>query len=164
MTKEPHDNHAILERYERLWIYFGLAMVTVFILGIGYTVLNYGGAIPVSASRIDATKVRTEGDFANPRVEQVGSEFVVYAQVFAFGYLPAEIKVKKGAKVTFNITSPDVQHGFMVQGTNINVQVIPGEVARVTHTFDRAGEYLLVCNEYCGLGHANMISKVIVEE
>lgn len=164
MTNEPHDNHSILERYERLWIYFGLVMITVFILGIGYTVLNYGGAIPVSTQRVDPTKVRTEGDFANPRVEQVGNEFVVYAQAFAFGYLPAEIKVKKGAKVTFYVTSPDVQHGFMVQNTNINIMVLPGEVAKVTHTFPRAGEYLLICNEYCGIGHANMMSKVIVEE
>lgn len=158
------DNHSTIEKYERMWLYFGFAMIVVFLIGIGYTVANFGGAIPVEASRIDATKVRTEGEFANPRVEQVGDEYVVYAQAFAFGYLPAEIKVKKGKKVTFYITSPDVQHGFMIQNTNINVQVIPGEVGKVSHTFKSAGDYLIICNEYCGLGHANMISKITVEE
>ena len=164
MTNKPHDNHEIIERFEKLWIYFGFAMIAIFILGIGYTVLNYGGAIPVTSQRVDATKVRSEGDFANPRVEQVGNEYVIYSQAFAFGFLPTEMKVKKGAKVTFYITSPDVQHGFHVQNTNINVQVIPGEVAKVVHTFNRAGDYLITCNEYCGIGHANMLSKITVEE
>lgn len=159
-----NDNHAAIERYERLWLGFGLAMIVVFLLLIGYTMVNFGAAIPISAKQVDVTKVRTEGDFANPRVEQVGDEYVVYAQAFAFGYMPSEIKVKKGKKVTFYVTSPDVQHGFMIEKTNINLQVIPGEVGKVSHTFTATGEYKLICNEYCGIGHANMISKVIVEE
>jgi cytochrome c oxidase subunit 2 len=158
------DDHSIIEKYERAWIGFGLAMLLVFILGVAYTVANYGNTIPVSVQRVDPTKVRSQGDFANPRVEQVGNEYVAYVQAFAFGYLPAEIRVKKGRNVTFYVTSPDVQHGFYVQDTNINIQVIPGEVAKVSHVFKKAGEYLIVCNEYCGLGHANMISKVTVEE
>lgn len=158
------DDHQIIEKYERIWLGFGLAMIVVFLLLVAYTMLSFGGSIPIATQRVDATKVRTEGDFANPRVEQVGNEYVVYAQAFAFGYLPAEIKVKKGRKVTFYITSPDVQHGFQIEKTNINVQVIPGEVAMVTHTFKQAGTYKLICNEYCGLGHSGMISRVLVEE
>ncbi len=157
-----HNEH-VVERYERAWILFGLGMVTVFIILIGYMMLTMGNTNPVGAGRIDATKVRTEGDFANPRVEQVGNEYVAYIQAFAFGYLPAEMRFKVGKKVTFYITSPDVQHSFQVHNTNINVQVIPGEIAMVSHTFTRPGEYPIICNEYCGLGHANMISKLIVE-
>jgi len=157
-----HNEH-IIERYERAWIFFGLAMITVFIILIGYMVLTMGNTIPVSTGRIDATKVRTEGDFANPRVEQVGNEYVAYIQAFAFGYLPTEMKFKAGKKVTFYITSPDVQHSFQIANTNINVQVIPGEIAKVSYTFKQPGEYRIICNEYCGIGHANMISKLIVE-
>lgn len=158
---EQHEH--IIERYERAWILFGLAMITVFIILIGYMMLTMGNTNPVSAARIDATKVRTEGDFANPRVEQVGNEYVAYVQAFSFGYLPMEMKFKAGQKVTFYITSPDVQHGFKVENTNINVQVIPGEVAKVSYTFKKPGEYNLICNEYCGIGHANMVSKIVVE-
>lgn len=157
-----HNEH-IIERYERAWIFFGLGMITVFIILIGYMVLTMGNTIPVSTGRIDATKVRTEGDFANPRVEQVGNEYVAYVQAFAFGYLPTEMKFKAGKKVTFYITSPDVQHSFQIANTNINVQVIPGEIAKVSYTFKQPGEYRIICNEYCGIGHANMISKLIVE-
>lgn len=158
------QDHHIIEKYERGWLIFGLVMIVVFLVLVGYTMVSYGGTIPVATERVDATKVRTEGNFANPRVEEVGNEYVVYSQAFAFGYLPAEIKVKKDRKVTFYITSPDVQHGFQIEKTNINVQVIPGEVARVTHTFKQAGTYKLICNEYCGLGHASMISRVVVED
>ncbi|GEM85394.1 cytochrome C oxidase subunit II [Meiothermus granaticius] len=158
------DNHNTIERYERGWLTFGLVMVVVFILLVGYTLVNQGGTVPIGVSRIDATKVRTQGEFANPRVEQVGNEYVVHMQAFAFGYLPSEVRVKKGTKVTFYITSPDVVHGFNVQNTNINVEVIPGEVAQVSTVFNRAGQYQVLCNEYCGIGHANMISKIVVEE
>jgi cytochrome c oxidase subunit 2 len=159
-----HDEHTVIERFERGWLVFGIGMIVVFVVLIAYTMANFGGSIPVGTQRIDPTKVRSEGEFANPRLERVGNEYVAYVQAFAFGYLPAEMRVKKGHKVTFYVTSPDVQHGFMIERTNINVQVIPGEVARVSHTFSKAGEYRIICNEYCGLGHANMLSKIVVEE
>lgn len=158
---EKHEH--VIERYERAWILFGLGMITVFIILIGYMMLSMGNTNPVSVARVDATKVRVEGDFANPRVEQVGNEYVAYVLAFSFGYLPMEMKFKAGRKVTFYITSPDVQHGFQVEKTNINVQVIPGEVAKVSYTFKKPGEYKVICNEYCGIGHANMISKIVVE-
>lgn len=157
-----HNEH-IVERYERAWIYFGLGMILLFIVLIGYLMVANRGTIPIGAGRVDATQVRTQGDFANPRVEQVGNEFVVYAQAFSFGYLPSEIRVKAGRKVTFKVTSPDVQHGFQIERTNVNPQVIPGEIVQVSHTFNTPGEYRIICNEYCGIGHANMISKIIVE-
>ena len=31
--------------------------------------------------------------------------------------------------------------------------VIPGYVSEFTTVFERPGEYLIVCNEYCGLSH-----------
>jgi cytochrome c oxidase subunit 2 len=34
----------------------------------------------------------------------------------------------------------------------------------MTTTFRRPGEYLIVCNEYCGLAHHLMQAKVVVEE
>ena len=64
----------------------------------------------------------------------------------------------------FRITSPDVLHGFQIVGTNVNVTVAPGYVSEVTTTFARPGEYLVVCNEYCGLAHHNMAAVIRVTE
>jgi cytochrome c oxidase subunit 2 len=56
-----------------------------------------------------------------------------------------------------------VIHGLLVGGTRINVMLIPGQITRYSYTFDRPGEYLLMCHEYCGLGHHTMGGKVVVE-
>ena len=80
-----------------------------------------------------------------------------------FFWLPAEIHVPAGAPVTFRLTSIDVSHGFEIAKTNVNTMVLPGYVSQLTYTFDTPGEYLIVCNEYCGVGHHTMGGKIIVE-
>jgi cytochrome c oxidase subunit 2 len=66
--------------------------------------------------------------------------------------------------VTFRITSSDVMHGFEIVGLNANTMAIPGYVSQFTITFTKPGEYLIGCNEYCGLLHHNMVGKLIVKE
>jgi cytochrome c oxidase subunit 2 len=65
--------------------------------------------------------------------------------------------------VTFRLTSPDVIHGFQIVGTNVNMMIAPGYVNELTVSLPRVGEYLIVCNEYCGLSHHLMQGKLIVE-
>jgi cytochrome c oxidase subunit 2 len=45
----------------------------------------------------------------------------------------------------------------------VNLTVAPGYVSEATATFREPGEYLVVCNEYCGLGHHNMQGTIVVE-
>lgn len=156
------DHHTI-EKFERGWLVFGLAMIVVFIGLIGYTLTTHGAVIPTGMIHSDqGAALMKECD--NPRVEQTADGFVVYSKAQAFSFMPMEMKVKKGVPVTFYMTSPDVQHGFHIENTTVNVQVLPGEVAKVVYTFENAGEYRINCNEYCGLGHQNMFGKVIVED
>ncbi len=77
---------------------------------------------------------------------------------------PAEIHVPAGRPVTFRMTSADVTHGFLIVGTNANTMLVPGYVSQFTTTFRQPGEYLIVCNEYCGLSHHLMSARLIVEE
>ncbi len=157
------DKH-VIEAYERGWMLFSLAMILIFLVFIGYTLSGYAFYVPDAARRIDPTTVRT-GGFPKPHVEEVApGKYQAYVIGQAFAWLPGEMHFKVGDEVTFFVTSPDVQHGFYIHGTNINVQVIPGEVAKVKTTFKRPGEYLVICNEYCGIGHQNMIGKIVVEE
>jgi len=41
--------------------------------------------------------------------------------------------------------------------------LVPGYVSQFTTVFKQPGEYLIVCHEYCGLGHHLMAGKLIVE-
>ena len=61
------------------------------------------------------------------------------------------------------MTSADVTHGFLIVGTNANTMLVPGYVSQFMTTFRQPGEYLIVCNEYCGLGHHLMSAKLVVE-
>jgi len=74
------------------------------------------------------------------------------------------VRVPAGRRIRFRVTSPDVLHGFQIVGTNVNVTVAPGYISEVETTFAKPGTYLIVCNEYCGLGHHLMQGSVIVEE
>ncbi|RME88947.1 MAG: cytochrome C oxidase subunit II, partial [Anaerolineae bacterium] len=91
-----------------------------------------------------------------------GEKYDVYILARIWQFQPAEITVPVGARVTFYVTSADVQHGFKIQNTNANFQVLPGQVSKLTVTFKEPGTYPFICTEYCGAGHAVMSGKVIV--
>ena len=79
--------------------------------------------------------------------------------------LPAAFKQLLDAQhvTQFYVTSSDVEHGFSIPETGVNTMVTPGWVSSVSHTFNKAGTFLLICNEYCGAGHQLMASKVEVQ-
>ncbi len=72
--------------------------------------------------------------------------------------------MKRGRTYRVRMSSLDLQHGFSLQPANINLQVLPGYeyVAALTPT--ESGEFLVVCNEYCGIGHHQMVGRILVEE
>ncbi len=89
----------------------------------------------------------------------------VYLEARAFAWEPV-IQLKRGETYRFLISSRDVQHGFslVMPPHSINVQVLPGYVTVLELTPEKAGEFPLLCNEYCGLGHHLMIGRIIVTE
>ena len=54
-------------------------------------------------------------------------------------------------------------HGFHIDETNVNFMIIPGQVSKLSHTFDKPGTYKIICHEYCGIGHQTMFAQIIVE-
>ncbi len=71
-------------------------------------------------------------------------------------------ELKKGESYRLHLSSLDWQHGFSLQPVNINTQVLPGYEMVITVTPNKAGEYTIVCNEYCGIGHHSMLGKIYV--
>ena len=71
---------------------------------------------------------------------------------------------KKGETYRFHPSSLDWQHGFSLQPANINIQVVPNYEHVFSLTPTEAGEYSVICNEYCGIGHHLMIGKILVVE
>jgi cytochrome c oxidase subunit 2 len=68
-----------------------------------------------------------------------------------------------GVPVEFRVTSNDVNHGFGIYDPNgrliAQTQAMPGFTNRLVHTFTEPGKYRVLCLEYCGLVHHNMITE-----
>lgn len=75
-------------------------------------------------------------------------------------------QVRRGQPVEFRVTSADVNHGFGIYDQNMQLlaqtQAMPGYTNRLRFTFSRAGSYRILCMEYCGLVHHNMIAELKV--
>jgi cytochrome c oxidase subunit 2 len=96
----------------------------------------------------------------------------VFSQQFAwsFGYpgkgnaySQGELHVPVNRQVVFKMHALDVIHSFWVPQWRIKKDNVPGITTTATVTPDRPGRYQLVCTELCGLGHAAMRAKVVVQ-
>lgn len=153
-----------VERYEKVWIVLSLLLLVAFLAAIAVTVFAYGINLPGMERRVDPRRLLETPPFREPGVRETGpGQYAVYLVGRIWMFAPNEIRVPAGSKVTFHATSGDVTHGFSIRGTNINLMLIPGHVARASAIFERPGEYLFLCHEYCGVGHQVMAGKVIVE-
>ncbi|MGK7312110.1 MAG: cytochrome c oxidase subunit II [Candidatus Longimicrobiales bacterium M2_2A_002] len=151
--------------YEKAFLWAGGVMLVVFMITLALTSYTMGISLPDDVDRIDPNQVREMPPFDNPGVRETAPgkyEVVMIGQAWSF--TPGVVRVPAGAEVTFLMTTPDVIHGFHVEGTRLNVMLIPGQVARVSYTFEEPGEHLIICHEYCGIGHHHMWGRVIVEE
>jgi len=90
-----------------------------------------------------------------------GSE--VYLEASQWQWRPV-LKLKKGANYTLHLSSLDLNHGFSLYPVNLNFQVVPGYDYGLRITPNKSGDFRIVCNEFCGIGHHVMVGKVIVED
>ncbi len=155
-----------LHRLEKTWLTIGIGMLAVFLIVLGTMAFSMGMAPPSEHRHtIDPTKVADMAPFDNPGLTQTGEKaYKAVMTAYAFGYEPMNMEIPVGSTVEFEVTSPDVVHGFSIVGTNVNLMVVPGEVSHIRHTFDKPGEYLIICNEYCGIGHEYMKTTIVVKQ
>ena len=150
---------------ELLWS-FGVGVLVAAILGmILFTALTMGVNPPSNVERIDPKTLHLAGEFSEENLgTTVGPDGRVTARVIAtqFMFVPRCIAVPQRRLVTLRLSSPDVIHGILVTGTNVNTMVVPGYVAQVHTEFTRSADLLMPCHEYCGLGHSEMWATVQV--
>ena len=153
-----------IETYEKAYLWLGGLTLLACLVVLLYSSVAMDIHLPGRAGEVDPKLLASTPPFDQPGVRQVGPnkyEAVLIGRAWSFN--PPEIRVPVGAEVTFIGTSQDVIHGFFIEGTRVNIMLIPGQVATATHTFREPGEYTIICHEYCGIGHHTMFGKVIAE-
>jgi len=81
---------------------------------------------------------------------------VIVIKAKKYEFSPSKITLKKGAPVVLRLSSEDRAHGFLVKPLGVDADIEPGQVTDVAITPDATGEYVVICDHYCGLGHGNM--------
>ena len=113
------------------------------------------------AKFVETNKVGEDPESGYPIVEPApGGDAYMQAQMWTWYPI---LKLKKGQTYRLHLSSLDLQHGFSLQPMNMNFQVLPGydHVLELTPTLE--GEYRVICNEFCGIGHHTMTGVVLVE-
>ena len=111
---------------------------------------------------VDQNTVRTETEQKFPVVHPPpGSDVYMLGRLWQWWPL---LELEKGKTYRLHLSSMDWQHGFSLQPLNVNLQIVPGYEMVLTITPDTSGEFTVICNEYCGIGHHNMVGKIYVTE
>lgn len=67
--------------------------------------------------------------------------------------------VKAGEKATMTLTSEEGLHGVAIEGLDAEINEPNG---KTTFTPEKPGEYKIYCSIFCGAGHGDMTSKLVV--
>jgi len=150
---------------ERRWVWIALTLAIVMGVMLGYFAVANNLHPPSNVETIDSSRLHLSEEFAEDnlgvKTNPDGSVRVTLVAA-RYGFYPPRIEVPVDTKVTFRLASADVLHGVHVPNTNMTTMVVPGYISEVTTMFPRTGEYSLLCNEYCGLGHDSMWSRLVV--
>ena len=71
-----------------------------------------------------------------------------------------KLYVPVGKPVKVRLLSEDVLHSFFIPAFRVKRDCVPGMENYVWFVADEAGSYNIFCAEYCGVGHADMVTTV----
>ena len=99
-----------------------------------------------------------------PNAEEIQVIAYKYGWQFVYpnGDTTSELHLVQDRPVVLKMQSKDVLHSFFVSAFRQKQDIVPG---RYTYTYiepNKAGQYRLSCNEYCGDGHSKMRTSCIV--
>jgi cytochrome c oxidase subunit 2 len=135
LTKGPIDEKRAAHN-ERNWLFIVIALLVVLLFATIFFI-PYGRTAPPNSQVVDVT-------------------------AFQFGWELSRQTVKANVPVEFVLHSKDVNHDFAVYDSKgvylFQIGVVPDYTQKLVHTFGKPGTYEVLCLEYCGLGHPEMLT------
>jgi cytochrome c oxidase subunit II len=83
-----------------------------------------------------------------------------YPEGFAVGGVGAEFVVPTNRPVKVVGTTTDVLHSFFVPNFRVKQDMLPGRYTTLWFEASEPGTYPVLCTEYCGKDHSNMLAKI----
>lgn len=99
---------------------------------------------------------------ANAYEIQVTAQKWSWLYTYPNGHVENVLHVPGDQPIKLVMTSEDVIHSFFVPAFRTKRDVVPGRYSTLWFKALEPGEYQVFCTEYCGTGHSDMLSKVVV--
>ena len=146
-----------MDKREKLAIYGSVALVLVFFGAVVVATTGFGITVPDCVTDVKP--------FEKSELVKLGDKhYQLQSVARMWSFDPAEIELPAGSQLDIYLTSADVTHGFQVEKKNVNMMAVPGQVTFASVKFDEeeVGTYAIICHEYCGLFHHNMVANIRV--
>lgn len=106
-------------------------------------------------------------ELRNPPPEAVEVNVVAKQWIWQFEYFDGkkslnELYVQLNKPVRLIMRSEDVLHSFFVPQFRVKQDILPGIYTQLWFTPTKVGTFDLLCAEYCGAGHSQMLASVKV--
>lgn len=164
-VQDDHHGAEVAERTERRWAILSVVIATVLTLVAAIAGIHQATMPQARVETADPARLHLAGEFVE---SNLGTELepngavTVRAIGQQYSFTPACILLPAQTPITLRATSADVIHGILIQGTNINTMLVPGYVSEQHMRFEKTGDYLMPCQEFCSFGHEGMWGKVKV--
>ncbi len=145
-----------MDKTEKFVISLSITMLVLFVTGV--FIVAKGVGIEV-AECVPTDKTFTEGRLG--QLDEHTYQAYYVAKMWAFE--PNVIEIPLESELDIFLTSKDVVHGFHINDKAVNLMAVPGTINKYKVHFSKRGTYDIVCHEFCGTGHQNMVGKIIVK-
>lgn len=104
--------------------------------------------------------------YAEPNAYEIQVNAQMWSWTFTYpnGHVDNELHIPLNTPIRLVLNSADVIHSFYVPAFRVKKDVVPGRYNTLWFQADQAGEYDVLCAEYCGTQHSQMRSVVYVED
>jgi cytochrome c oxidase subunit II len=163
-----HDGHhgaEVAARTERRWAMISVIIIVVLALLAAFAGIHRSTMPQARVETIDPARIHLSGEFVESNLGSVlepNGAVTVRAIGQQYSFTPACLLLPAQTPITLRATSADVVHGILIQGTNVNTMLVPGYISEQLIRFEKTGEYLMPCQEFCSFGHEGMWGKVRV--
>jgi cytochrome c oxidase subunit II len=149
-----------MDKFEKYAIAIAVTMMTVFFGAVLVSAAKYNVDVPTCVTSLPPFK---ESKIIESKNKKIEVHALAKMWLFDMGDTnPGELRVPVGAEVNLFVASGDVVHGLHIEGKNVNLMAVPGAVNNIKVTFDKVGEYPVICHEYCGVQHQAMAGVIKV--